>query len=108
MAKRPAGLAAMMRAFGADDVDRERLRQCRFPVYLACGILTGDYIRHRVRILSTLLPDVWIEAFEGIHHFGPPQRNRPAEYARSLRDLWARADRLAPTPMGTGDATYAA
>ena len=109
MAKRPAGLAAMMEAFGADDVERDRLRDCRAPVYLAYGNLTGDYMRHRVAILSTLLPDVWIEMFVGVHHFGPPQRTRPAEYARSLRELWGRSDRIAASRQGSaGDSTYAA
>lgn len=109
MAKRPAGLDAMMAAFARDDVDRQLLARCRFPVYLAHGLLTADYMRHRVAILATLLPDIWIEAFEGVHHFGPPQRTRPAEYARSLRELWARADHTAAVMRrGPGDPTYAA
>jgi pimeloyl-ACP methyl ester carboxylesterase len=107
MASRPAGLMAMMRAFEADRFDRDALRGCTMPVYLAYGLLTEAFMVHRVQILAGLLPDLWIEAYPGIHHFNPPQRSRPAHYAAALRSLWARADDrpLAHTP---GDPTYAA
>ena len=62
----------------------------------------------RIQLLAGLLPDVWIEAYPGIHHFGPPQRTQPARYAAALRNLWGRAERgRAGTPAG-GDAGYAA
>jgi pimeloyl-ACP methyl ester carboxylesterase len=107
MAKRPAGLNAMMRAFAADDTDREAFRACRFPVYYAYGLLTAEYIVHRAQILAGLLPDLWIEAYPDVHHFGPPQRTQPARYADSLRQLWARAERAAAAHQG-GDPTFAA
>ena len=107
MAKRPAGLDALMRAFEVDDVERSALTRCRFPVYLAYGLLTAEFMVHRVQLLSTLLPDLWIEAYPGVHHFGPPQRTQPGHYAASLRELWGRADRA--TEHGAhGDAGYAA
>jgi pimeloyl-ACP methyl ester carboxylesterase len=92
MAGRPAGLTAMMRAFEADWTERDALRRCTMPVYLAYGLLTADFMVHRVQLLAGLLRDVWIEAYEGVHHFGPPQRTQPARYARALRHLWLRAD----------------
>lgn len=107
MAKRPAGIHAMTQAFTHDSTDREALRMCRFPVYLAYGLLTGDYMVHRVQVLAALLPDLWIEAFEGVHHFGPPQRTQPGRYASSLRALWHRADADLGEQTG-GDAGYAA
>ena len=81
----------MTHAFRRDHVDRTALRNCHFPVYLAHGLLTGEYMVHRVQLLAALLPDIWIEAYEGVHHFGPPQRTQPARYGRSLRELWRRA-----------------
>jgi pimeloyl-ACP methyl ester carboxylesterase len=108
MAKRPAGLKAMMAAFRSDDTDRDSLRRCAFPAYLAYGLMTADFMVHRVQLLAGLLPDLWIEAYPGIHHFGPPQRTQPAHYAASLRELWARADRTSLAPSPEGDSTYAA
>jgi pimeloyl-ACP methyl ester carboxylesterase len=108
MAKRPAGLQAMMRAFNEDLLDRGLLRSFRAPVYLAYGDLTAEYMAHRVQILAGLLPDVWIEAYAGVHHFVPPQRSQPARYARALRQLWARSESLAATADRKPDPTYAA
>jgi len=107
MGVRPAGINAMMRAFVRDTTDREALRSCRVPVYLAYGMLTGEYMVHRVQILASLLPDLWIEAFDDVHHFAPPQRTRPAHYAQSLRSLWNRADDM-PAHHSLGDSGYAA
>lgn len=108
MTKRPAGLRAMMAAFETDTTDREALRRCTFPVYFAYGLLTEEFMVRRVQLLAGLLPDVWIEAYPGIHHFGPPQRTQPAKYAAALRQLWARAEgeRAGFTPGG--DTGYAA
>ena len=107
MAKRPDGLRAMMRAFETSTTDPELLRRCTFPVYLAYGLLTHVGMIRRVQALAGLFPDVWIEAYPGLHHFAPPQRSRPAHYASALRHLWGRAEaRRAGT--GAGDAGYAA
>jgi pimeloyl-ACP methyl ester carboxylesterase len=108
MATRPSGLKAMMRAFAADDTDRAWLQGCHFPVYLGYGLLTEEFMVHRVELLAGLLPDIWIEAYPGIHHFGPPQRTQPAHYADALRQLWSRAERDASKPTPEGDTTYAA
>jgi pimeloyl-ACP methyl ester carboxylesterase len=108
MAKRPAGLRAMMSAFQSDATDRDALRRCAFPVYLAYGLLTAEFMVRRVQLLAGVLPDVWIEAYPGIHHFGPPQRTQPARYAAALRQLWGRAELgRAGSPAG-GDTGYAA
>jgi pimeloyl-ACP methyl ester carboxylesterase len=108
MSKRPAGLKAMMLAFQTDDTARVSLRRCALPVYLAYGLLTADFMVHRIQLLAGLLPDVWIEAYPGVHHFGPPQRTQPARYAASLSELWARAERRSMVPSPDGDPTYAA
>lgn len=107
-ARRPAGLRAMMAAFETDAADRDSLRRCTFPVYLAYGLLTEESMVRRVQLLAGLLPDLRIEAYPGTHHFGPPQRTQPARYAAALRRLWARAEgRRAGSPSG-GDPGYAA
>lgn len=108
MAARPAGLNALMQAFLVDDTDRDRLRQLRAPVYLAYGLLTADFMVRRVQILAALLPDLWIEAYPGIHHFTPPQRSQPKHYAAALRSLWTRAEGPPGGTSGHGDQTYAA
>jgi len=107
MAKRPAGLRAMMRAFETYTTDPDLLRRCAFPVYLAYGLLTHEGMIRRMQALAGLLPDVWIEAYPGLHHFSPPQRSRPSHYASALRHLWARAETGRPT-SGRGDTGYAA
>ena len=107
MAKRPEGLQAMMRAFETYATDPELLRRCAFPVYLAYGLLTHEGMIRRIQALAGLLPDVWIEAYPGLHHFAPPQRSRPAHYASALRHLWARAEARRAGSEG-GDTGYAA
>jgi pimeloyl-ACP methyl ester carboxylesterase len=108
MATRPAGLRAMMAAFQTDTTDRDALRRCTFPVYLTYGLLTAEHMVRRVQTLASLLPDLWMEAYPGIHHFGPPQRTQPAKYAVALRELWGRAERGRAGAVGDGDAGYAA
>ncbi|HEY4753902.1 MAG TPA: alpha/beta fold hydrolase [Candidatus Limnocylindrales bacterium] len=107
MAKRPDGLRAMMRAFEAYATDPELLRRCACPVYLAYGLLTHEGMVRRIQVLAGLFPDLWIEAYPGLHHFGPPQRSRPAHYASSLRHLWSRAEAERGGARG-GDDAYAA
>jgi pimeloyl-ACP methyl ester carboxylesterase len=107
MAKRPAGLRAMIRAFEADPTGADGLRRCAFPVYLAYGLLTHEGMIRRMQALAGLLPDVWLEAYPGLHHFSPPQRSRPGHYAAALRHLWARAEAGRADASG-GDHGYAA
>lgn len=108
MARRPAGLAAFMRAFDNDTTDRSAFRRCRFPVYLAYGLLSGESFVRRTQRLAGLLPDVWVQAYEDVHHFVPPQRSHPARYAMALRQLWDRADGVTKTESLHRDPTYAA
>lgn len=107
MKKRPAGLRAMMRAFETDTTDPELLRACAFPVYLAHGLLTHEGMTRRMQALAGLLPDVWIEAYPGLHHFAPPQRSRPVHYAAALRHLWLRAEASLPSSR-VSDTSYTA
>lgn len=93
MAKRPAGLEAMVRAFRRYDLDPERLRRFRKPVYLAVGGLSRPVERRKAERLADLFPDLQVEVYENRHHFDPPHRAEPARFARALRELWRRAER---------------
>lgn len=88
MRSRPAGLAAMMAAFERHPFDREQLRRCEFPVFLAYGDLTGEHEAIRAGVLARLLPDLRVRRFSGIHHFVPPEEIYGEEHVRLLRGLW--------------------
>ena len=92
MAKRPAGLEAMTRAFRAYRLDREAFRHFRRPVYLALGSLSHPIEEHKAKVLTSLFPDIKVEVYEGLHHFNPPHRAEPERFARALRELWAHSE----------------
>jgi pimeloyl-ACP methyl ester carboxylesterase len=98
MRTRPAGLAAMMAAFRQYPFDRAQLRQCRFPVFLGYGDLTGEHEEVRASELVRLFPDIHVRRFTGIHHFVTPQDIYTADHVNQLRQLWAQAPLLA-TPV---------
>jgi pimeloyl-ACP methyl ester carboxylesterase len=91
MRNRPAGIAAMMAAFPEHQFDRQRLRACRFPVFLGYGDLTGEQEELMASILAQLLGDIHVRRFTGIHHFMAPEQIYTSEHVRAMRDLWARA-----------------
>lgn len=92
MAKRPAGIRALMSTFETYDLDRAALARFRKPVYFGLGALSNpdDYGEIAER-LSAVFPDFHLEVFEGRHHFDPPHRVEPARVAAALRETWARA-----------------
>lgn len=92
MSERPAGLAAMMKAFGAHPFDREWLRRCEFPVFIGYGDLTGVHEEIRAGILARLLPDLHIRRFAGIHHFVAPEEIYSPDHVATLQALWARTN----------------
>jgi pimeloyl-ACP methyl ester carboxylesterase len=93
MAKRPAGLNALTRAFRAGELDVDALRGLQAPVYFALGGLSNpdQYAKIAERLVG-VFPDFTLEVFEGCHHFEPPHRVEPERLASSLRGLWARAE----------------
>jgi pimeloyl-ACP methyl ester carboxylesterase len=91
MRNRPAGIAALMEAFGTHPFDRARLRECRFPVFLAHGDQTGEQEEIRASVLARLLLDVHIRRFSGVHHFVPPEKIYTPEHVGELMNLWSRA-----------------
>jgi pimeloyl-ACP methyl ester carboxylesterase len=98
MAKRPAGIRAIQRAFKRSDIDREALRRFDRPVYFALGALSNpDQYGEIAKRLSEVFPDFELEVFEERHHFDPPHRIEPERLANSLKTLWRRAERSQPS-----------
>ena len=93
MAKRPAGIRAIGRAFDRGHLDRESLRRFDRPVYFALGGLSNpDQYAEIAKRLSSVFPDFELEVFEERHHFDPPHRIEPERLASSLMALWRRAE----------------
>lgn len=92
MAKRPAGIAALIDAFLGDEIDHHALRAFPRPVYLALGGLSNpDYYGEIARRCERIFPDFELEVYEERHHFDPPHRAEPERLARSLTALWDRS-----------------
>jgi pimeloyl-ACP methyl ester carboxylesterase len=93
MAKRPAAIRAIARAFKRDPGDREALARFDRPVYFALGALSNpDQYEEVAKRLGVVFPDFELEVFEERHHFDPPHRIEPERLASSLRALWRRAE----------------
>ena len=93
MAKRPAGLHAILRTFLGSDLDLAALRLFDRPVWFALGGRSNpDYFALMAERLAGVFPDFNVEVFPDRHHFDPPHRIEPARVAASLRSLWARAE----------------
>ena len=90
MARRVANGAAMYRAYNDYNLDRERLRHFRRPVYLALGTLSPPIFERNAKLLSSLFPSIQVERYEGRQHLDPPHRAEPERFARALRELWAQ------------------
>jgi pimeloyl-ACP methyl ester carboxylesterase len=92
MAKRPAGIAALVRAFDHHDLDLEALRRFTRPVrYVLGGLSNPDLYERQAERLSRVFPDFTLEVYEQRHHFDPPHRIEPERLAASLREHWERA-----------------
>src|SRR6185437_332998 len=90
MARRPAGLEAMIHAFRDYDLDRAWFRQFQQPVYLALGDRSHPIEADKARTLDALFPALQSEVYVGRHHFDPPHRAEPERFARALHALWVR------------------
>jgi hypothetical protein len=92
MARRPAGIRAVLEAFGTYDLDRAALQRFRRPVYFALGGLSNpDQFAEEAERLARVFRDFRLEVFPDRHHFDPPHRVEAAAVAASLRSLWRRA-----------------
>lgn len=91
MRKRPAGIAAMQRAFDAYRFDRDLLRRCMVPVYYAYGDLSHEEQALKAGVLAQLFPNILVHRFEGMHHFVPAEQIYTRAHAAALQELWRRA-----------------
>jgi pimeloyl-ACP methyl ester carboxylesterase len=93
MARRPAGIRALLRTFRDYQLDRAALAAFDAPVYFALGGRSNpDQFAEEADRLAEVFPDFTLEVFQERHHFDPPHRIEPARLAASLRDLWSRAE----------------
>jgi pimeloyl-ACP methyl ester carboxylesterase len=92
MAKRPAGLAAFVRAFNAYQLDESALRTFTQPVYYGLGGKSNpNYYAKQAERLANAFPTFSVEIYEERHHFDPPHRAEPQRVAAALRNLWTTA-----------------
>ena len=93
MAKRPAGLRALIKAFNNTDLDLDALRAFDRPVYYGLGGRSNpDYYGRMAERLATIFPDFAVETFPERHHFDPPHRIEPERLSASLLAIWQRAE----------------
>ena len=88
MSTRPAGIAALVRAFAASEVPIERLRDFDRPAYYSYGILSNEAWERRAERLSALLPNLTVERYEGLSHMNTSHMAEPERVAAALRRLW--------------------
>ena len=92
MAKRPAGLEAISRAFNTYLLDQNRFRLLTRPVYYALGSLSSRFFEHEAKALAGLFPHLQVEEYEGRSHFDPPHRAEPERFGRALHELWTHSE----------------
>jgi pimeloyl-ACP methyl ester carboxylesterase len=95
MRKRPAGIAALISAFQRYSFDRAWLAEAAFPVFYGYGDMSHEEQALKAGILARLFADIRVHRFAGVHHFVPAEQIYTAEHARSLMDLWRRAEESA-------------
>ena len=93
MAKRPAGVRALIDAFDNGALNMDALRAFARPVYFALGGRSNpDYYARMAHRLAMIFPDFTVETFPARHHFDPPHRIEPERLAESLLAVWQRAE----------------
>jgi pimeloyl-ACP methyl ester carboxylesterase len=95
MAKRPAGVRAIIEALRAYRVTEDDYRAFEKPVYYTWGSMTHQRWRSMEQRLSKLFPNFSSEMFEGLHHLNTSHTAEPQRVAARLVALWQRADNRA-------------
>jgi pimeloyl-ACP methyl ester carboxylesterase len=91
MASRPDGIAAVMAAFAACELDIAPLVRAQLPVlYVLGGRSNPAWFAAIADRLAAVLPDFTLEVFDERHHFDPPHRAEPERLARTLAAFWSR------------------
>jgi pimeloyl-ACP methyl ester carboxylesterase len=89
MASRPAGIAAVMAAFAACELDLAPVIRAQLPVlYVLGGRSNPAWFAAMADRLAAALPDFTLEVFQERHHFDPPHRAEPERLARTLAAFW--------------------
>jgi pimeloyl-ACP methyl ester carboxylesterase len=96
MQKRPAGIAALIKAFREFPFDRSSLESARFPVLYAYGDLSHQEQALKAGILAQLFADIRVRRYAGVHHFVPADQIYTPDHAALLFDLWVSAEKSAP------------
>jgi pimeloyl-ACP methyl ester carboxylesterase len=92
MSSRPAGIAALLGAFDAYELDNDDLRAFTGPVYYALGSLSRPALYGSIAERAAgLFSDFTLDVYEGRHHFDPPHRVEAARLARRVAAIWDRA-----------------
>jgi pimeloyl-ACP methyl ester carboxylesterase len=86
---RPAGIASLLRAFDAHELDLDALRRFRQPVLYTRGSLSVERYERSARRLAQLFPDFREVVFEGLHHLNTSNQAEPARVAALLLELWS-------------------
>jgi pimeloyl-ACP methyl ester carboxylesterase len=97
MAKRPAGLEAICRAFNNYHLDQNRYRLMTEPVYYVLGSLSTRFYERAAFILAGLFPDIQVEEYTGRSHFDPPHRAEPERFGRAVIQLWTHEQETSET-----------
>jgi pimeloyl-ACP methyl ester carboxylesterase len=92
MAKRPAGIAAFVRAVRSHRIDEDRYREFAAPVYFSRGSRTHPRWEAMQERLAGVFPDFTGEIFDGLHHLNPAHQDDPARVAPTLTAFWEQAE----------------
>ncbi len=85
---RPAGIAALLRAFDRHEIDPAALRAFHRPVLYTRGSLSAERYERSAKRLAQIFPDFREVVFEGVHHLNTSNQAEPARVAALLADLW--------------------
>jgi pimeloyl-ACP methyl ester carboxylesterase len=90
MAKRPAGIRAIIEALRTHHVTEEDFRAFEKPVYFTWGSLTHPRWTSMEQRLAKLFPNFRSEMFEGLHHVNASHTAEPQRVAARLTSIWQR------------------
>jgi pimeloyl-ACP methyl ester carboxylesterase len=86
---RPAGIAALLRAFERHTLDIDALRRFPGPVLYTRGSLSADRYERSAQRLAVIFPDFREIVFDGLHHLNTSHQAEPERVASLLLELWA-------------------
>jgi pimeloyl-ACP methyl ester carboxylesterase len=92
---RPAGYAALLRAYVHHRLDVDALRSFQGPVLYMRGALSEDIYERSASRLAMIFPNFREVVFDGLHHLKAPHKVEPTRVASLLIELWAAAPQAA-------------